>query len=166
MADGGRWAALFADLEAELAGVEARELDDEVRDRTAREHGRLALADRLAAQHGTEVTVTTNGAGVVRGRLADSAKDWLLVGDTLVPRTAVLAVAGLGPAARDPDAAPRTMLPIGWVLRGMAREREPVACTLVDGRTLRGRVERVGRDHVDVAGQAVPFRAIAALRPG
>lgn len=160
--DRGRWDALFADLEGELAGEEARELDAEVRDRTRREHARLALADRLAAHRGAHVTVTTLGGGTVSGRLTDAAKDWLLVGETLIPRTAVLAVAGLGRAAVEPDAAPTVKKSVGYALRTMAG---PVTCTFVDGRTVQGTIERVGRDHVDLDGRAVPFRAIATIRP-
>lgn len=165
MGDRDRWTALFADLEGELAGEEARDLDDEVRDRARREHGRLALADRLAAQHGREITVHTQGAGAVRGRLTDASKDWLLVGDTLVPRTAILAVDGLGPAAAEPDAAPKAPLPVGYALRALAREHHEVRATLLDGRTVTGGIDRVGRDHVDIGGTAVPHRAIAAIRP-
>ena len=160
----GRWDALFADLEAELDGERARELDDEVRDRTRLEHARIALADRLAAQHGAEVAVTTFGAGVVRGPLTDSGKDWLLVGETLVPRAAVRTVEGLGPAAVDPDTT-RLRLPLGVALRALARRHDVVTCTFTDGATLRGRIERVGKDAVDVAGHVVPFRALATVRP-
>ncbi|HVF05941.1 MAG TPA: hypothetical protein VNA20_13950 [Frankiaceae bacterium] len=165
MGERDRWAALFADLEGELEGEEARDLDDEVSDRTRREHGRLALADRLAAQHGRELAVHTSGAGTVRGPLTDSSKDWLLVGETLIPRTAILAIDGLGPAATEPDAAPKSRLPVGYAVRALGRDHPAVIATLLDGRTVTGGVGRVGRDHVDVGGQALPFRAIATLRP-
>ena len=164
MTQRGRWEALFADLEGELAGEEARELDAEVKDRTRREHARLTLADRLAANEGAEVAVTTNGAGVIRGALTESGKDWLIVDDTLIPRAAVLGIVGLGERARDPEMRPGAALGIGTVLRAMA-EDGPVRCVFVDGRTVMGRVERVGTDHVDLDGTAVPFRAIAAIRP-
>ena len=158
----GRWDALFADLEGELAGEEARDLDAEVRDRTRREHARLALADRLAAHQGATITVTTLGAGSITGLLTDAARDWLLVGATLIPRTAVLGVSGLTTIATDPDAAPKMRKSVGYALRAMAG---PVTCTFVDGRTVRATIERVGRDHVDLDGTTVPFRAIAAIRP-
>lgn len=158
----GRWDALFADLEAELDGEEARELDAEVRDRTQAERARLALADRLAAHRGAQVSVITHGAGTITGRLDDAAPNWLVVGGVLVPRTAILGVRGLGPGAVEPDARPRARLSMGYALRAMAGE---VVCTFVDGRTLRATIERVGKDHVDLDGEAVPFRAIAAIRP-
>ncbi|HWL38600.1 MAG TPA: hypothetical protein VNQ77_20600 [Frankiaceae bacterium] len=160
----GRWDALFADLEAELDGEEARELDAEVRDRAAVEHARLTLADRLVAHVGAHVAVTTAGAGVLRGRLTGAARDWLTVGDTLVPRLAVLGVSGLGEAATEPEERPRAPRTIASVLRGMAYEG-PVTCVFTDGRTLTAPIERVGKDHVDLGGTAVPFRAVAAIRP-
>ena len=164
MGERDRWAALFADLSAEFEGEEARERDDEVRDRTRAEHSRIAIADRLAAHDRADVVVRTP-AGPVRGPLTGAAPDWLLVGETLVPRTAILTIGGLTAAAREPDAAPRGRLPIGYALRVIARERAPVVVTLVDGSTLTGPIDRVGRDHVDVGGQAVPYRAVATVRP-
>lgn len=160
----GRWDALFADLEAELDGEEARDLDAEVRDRAGVEHARLTLADRLAAHAGAQIAVTTTGAGTIRGRLTGAARDWLTVGDTLVPRLAVLGVSGLGEAATEPEERPRAPRTIASVLRGMADEG-PVTCVFTDGRTVTASIERVGKDHVDLDGTAVPFRAIAAIRP-
>jgi len=159
-----RWDALFADLEAELEGEEARELDGEVRDRTRREHARLTLADRLVAHEGVTVTVTTT-AGPVRGVVTDAAKDWVLVDQTLIPRTAIVSVRGLGAAARDPEQRPVAELPVGYALRRLAAEHDEVTCTFADGRTTRGAITRVGRDHVDIGGEAIPFRAIATVRP-
>lgn len=157
----GRWDALFADLEGELAGEHARDLDAEVRDRTRREHARLSLADRLRAHRGTAITVGVRGGAAVSGRLADADRDWLLVGETLVLRLAVRTVTGLGPEATDPDTTTMTR-PIGYALRAMAG---PVTCTFTDGGTLTGRIGRVGKDHVDVDGTTVPFRALATVRP-
>jgi len=158
----GRWDALFADLEGELAGERARDLDGEIDDRTRAEHARLTLADRLAAHRGERITVTTTGGPSVSGPLTDAAKDWLLVGDVLVPRTSVLTIAGLGSRARDPDARPLKPLTLGYALRRMPPE---VTCVLTDGRVLTATIERVGKDHVDLGGHAVPFRVIAVIRP-
>lgn len=162
----GRWDALFADLEAELDGEEARERDAEVRDRTRIEHGRLTLADRLVASVGAEVTVTTTGAGTVTGRLRAAARDWLLVDGTLVTRTAVTGVRGLTGYAVEPDARARAASTIGARFRALAEAGTPVTCVFVDGRVVTATIERVGKDHVDLDGQAVPFRALATIRPG
>jgi hypothetical protein len=161
----GRWDALFADLEAELDGEEARERDAEVRDRTRIEHGRLTLADRLVASIGAEVAVTTAGAGTLHGRLNAAARDWLLVDDTLVTRTAVLGVRGLSAYAVEPDARARAASTIGGRLRALAADGTPVTCVFTDGNVVTAAIERVGKDHVDLDGQAVPFRALATIRP-
>jgi hypothetical protein len=174
---GDRWEALFADLAAELDAAEAAELDAEVRDRARRELAAITLADRVLGALGTAVTVTT-AAGPVRGTLDDAAPDWMLVGGTLVPASAVHTIAGLGPNATAPGP---VRLTFGYALRALARRRVPVAVTLDDGTTLHGTFDRVGADHADLAehppgeprrAQAVtrtstiPFAAIATVRPG
>ncbi|HEU0132644.1 MAG TPA: hypothetical protein VFQ85_16795 [Mycobacteriales bacterium] len=181
-----RWAALFADLEAELDAAEAAELDAEVRDRARREVARLHLADRLAPAVGHPVTVTTLGAGTVRGTLADAAPEWLLLagdpaGECLVPARAVLGIGGLGAASTEPGTggAARARLTLGYAVRALARARTPVAVTLLDGSALHGTLDRVGADFAELAehpaGEArrpglvrsvrtVPFAAIAAVR--
>lgn len=160
----GRWDALFADLEAELDGEEARERDAEVHERTRIEHGRLTLADRLVASVGADVTVTTS-VGTLHGRLNAAARDWLLVDDTLVTRTAVVSVRGLTGYAVEPDARARAAGTIGGRLRALAAEQTPVTCVFADGRCVTVTIGRVGKDHVDLDGAAVPFRALATIRP-
>jgi hypothetical protein len=163
----GRWAALFADVEGELDAAEAAELDAEVSDRTAYEVGRLTLADRLTAALGTDVAVTTNGAGTVRGQLTDAAPDWLVVGDTLVPTAAVTTMTGLGVRAARPGAIQRR-LTLGYALRALAGQDATVTTT--DGTMYRGTIDRVGADFVDVSteqgGKTIRHVAIAAVRPG
>jgi hypothetical protein len=161
----GRWAALFADLDGEADAAEAADLRAEVLTRTKIEHARLTLADRLRAHEGVEVTVTV-GAGTLRGRLADAAPEWLLVDETLVAATAVLAVQGLGPNAGAPESRPRKPLPLGVLLRMLADRGDEVTCTFADGRTVRGTIGRVGADHVDIGDRVVPYAALATVRPG
>jgi hypothetical protein len=181
-----RWAALFADLEAELDAAEAAELDAEVRDRARREVARLHLADRLAPAVGHPVAVAVLGAGAVRGTLADATPEWLLLavepaGECLVPARAVLGITGLGAASREPGTGGgvRARLTLGHALRGLARDRTQVAVTLVDGSTVHGTLDRVGGDFAELAEhpageprrpglvrsvRTIPFAALAALR--
>ncbi|MDQ1711536.1 MAG: hypothetical protein QOE45_986 [Frankiaceae bacterium] len=174
---GDRWAALFADLAAELDAAEAAETDAEIRDRTRRELARVPLAGRLVAALGAEVTVTTR-AGATSGTLADAGPGWLLVGDTLVAEAAVTSIQGLGPYADAPGAV-RRALTIGYALRALARRRVPVAITLTDGLSLDGTLDRVGADHAELAvhppgeprrpdnvtgTRTIPFAAIATVR--
>lgn len=156
----GRWAALFA-AEDDEAAREAADLDHEVRDLTRHAIGRVPLVDRLVAAVGAEVVVTT-AAGTVRGPLTDAAPAWLLVGETLVPTTAVVAVEGLTGRAEQPGPV-RRRLSLGYALRALART--PVAVTLTTGETVHGDVGDVGADFIEVGSRAVPYAAIAAVRP-
>ena len=173
-----RWSDLFRDLEAQFDAAAAAELGDEVADRTRRELARIRLVDRIRPAVGRELAVAVHGAGVVRGVLADTGPDWLLLeevaaGEALVPLTAVLAVTGLDPrVAAEPgsegEVAARSRL--GLPLRALARDRASVVAVLVDGSRVAGTVERVGADHLEVAehtpgdrprhGAAPPLRAV------
>ncbi len=163
----GRWAALFADLEGELDGAEAAELDAEVHERTRAEVAKLRLADRLTAALGRPLAVTTV-VGTLRGDLADTSPEWLLLGDTLVPTTAVVAIDGLPGESRSPGPV-RSRLTLGYALRALARDPADVALTCTNGTTFHGRIGRVGTDFAELrdghATRTIPYSAIATIRP-
>lgn len=181
-----RWQALFDDLEAQAAAVDAADHAVEVADRTRRETALLGLADRLRAAHGQQLVLTVQGAGAVRGVLLDTGVDWLLLEEAglrelLVPLSAVLTLTGLGQRSAAPGSAGEvaSRLDLRWALRGLARSRTPVVVVLRDGVTLSGTLDRVGADHLDLAehlpGEArraaavrqvgtVPVAALALLR--
>ena len=173
------WEQLIDELEAAVDADERREFVGEVADRTRHELARLHLVDRLRAATGMEITVGVEGAGPLRARVRRTGPDWLLVnGDAaaehLVVAAAILWIDGLPPRAVDPDAVSQVdrRLGLGWVLRGVARDRRVVQVRLRDGLEFRGTVSRVGADFVgvtpdnrDAAGErCVPFAAIAVLR--
>lgn len=182
-----RWDALFADLEAQLAEAERRELDLEVADRIRRERALVPLRDRLRDLLGTgaEITITLPVARSLLGRLLDVGPDWLLLedrdgGEVVLPIGSVLAIRGLGTRAARP-AAPHVerRLTLGYALRGIAVDRAPVAVTLVDGTQTTGTIDRVGSDYLDLAEHApgeprraaavsgvrtVPFAAVLLVR--
>lgn len=182
-----RWQRLFDDLEGQLDAAQAAELAGEVAERTRRESALLRLVDRLRAAQGAPVAVSLPGAGVVRGRLLDAGADWLLLDEggareVLVPLTAVLGVAGLGPRSATPDDSPvAKRLDLRWALRGLARSRTGVALGLVDGSLVTGTLDRVAADHLDLAEHGlgelrragtvrqvrlVPLPAVAFVRSG
>jgi hypothetical protein len=175
-----RWAALFADLEAQLDAAEAVELQAEVVDRTWHALGRIALFQRLRMAEGEPLAIGVPHLGTVHGALAGVGPDWVLLTsigrDVLVPAAAVLSIAGLGgrtePAELTPVVAAR--LDLRFALRGLARSRSPVTTTLTDGRTHAGVIDRVGLDHIDLAlpadgGRlflAIPLSALVAVQAG
>ena len=183
-----RWQALFDDLEAQLDEAEASDLRAEVADRTRREAALLHLVDRARAAVGSEVLLRLVAAGPVRGRLLDVGADWLLVEEppqreVLVPLRAVAALTGLSVRADAPGSAGRVArrLDLAWALRGLVRDRAPVAVLLAGGAVLSGTLDRVGADHVDLAEHpggeprragavrqvsALPLAAVVAVRSG
>ena len=182
-----RWAALFADLEAQLDAAERDELAGEVADRTRRELARLGLADRLRAAVGCEVTVSLGSAATVTGTIQRVGPEWFLLCDRRAAEVLVVsaAVAWIGelPAVADDPAnvgAVAGGLGLGYVLRTIARDRAAVTVVLRDGPTVTGTVDRVGADFVDLAEhpadeprrrehvrgvRTIGFTAMALVRP-
>jgi hypothetical protein len=180
-----RWEALFADLDAQLDAAAAEQFADEVSDRSRREVARLHLADRAAVACGAQLSAGVAGAGVVSGRLLRSGPGWWLVtadgAELVVCTDAIGWVSGLPALAAEPEgSAPvARRLGLGYVLRGIAKDRSGVAVVLRDGTAVTGTLDRVGADFVDIAEHApgeprragsvraartVPFPAIAVIR--
>jgi hypothetical protein len=181
-----RWDDLFADLEAQLDRDDAAELRAEVADRSRRELAAIALLDRASAHLGTDVQLGVSGVGPVRGRLVDTAEQWLLVEEhpgreVLVPVPACLWVMGLGRAVeRQSERSLRRRLGLGSALRSLAQQRVPLHLVLTDATQVTGTIDRVHVDHVDLAEhpadeprrrgvvlgvRAVCFGAISLVRP-
>lgn len=182
-----RWDRLFDDLEAQLDATDREEFAAEVSDRTRSEVARLHLLDRLRQALGTQVDLTIDGAGILRGAVRRVGPGWLLIGvaakpEVLVTGHALLAVRGLPVAAAEPAAigAVESRLDLGHVLRAVARDRAPVTVALCDGSSFIGTIDRVGADFLDLAEhasdeprraghvtamRAVTFSAIALVRP-
>ena len=120
--------------------------------------------------------------------LVDVGSDWLLLEDdrgrqNLVAAAAVRAVAGLGRGAAppEPSGAVRGLLDLRRALRALARDRAVVQVVLDDGGVLRGTLDRVGADYVELAEhpadlprraeavqgvRAVVIAAVAVVRTG
>lgn len=184
----GRWDELFADLEAQAAGLAAAERAAEVEERTRGEVGALRLVDRLRAAAGGEVRLRLVGGSTVRGPLVRVGPDWLLVDETvgrevLVPLAALTGVRGLPRYSAVPHSEGIVAARLGLrpALRGIARDRSPVRLELVDGAAVDATIDRVGADFVEVARhpageprrarevqavEAVPLGAVVAVRRG
>lgn len=153
-----RWDRLFEDLEAQLGGEGARELDAEVADRTRRERALLDVHTRLLAN------VDTPGVGfrlpgrVIAGTLVDVGPDWALVETVphrpvVVVLAAVRGVTGLGPGARTPSVVAKRF-GLGAALRAVSRDRAVVELADLDGHVATGTIDVVGADHLELAEHA------------
>lgn len=155
-----RWTALFDDLEAQLAALERAEREAEIAEHTRAERGALRLVDRLAADLGRRLQVVVAGEGLVTGRLVELGDGWMVLqvdgprgpgSDLLLlPLHGVLTVEGL--SGRADPAAPRggRRLDLRHALRAISRDRALVRVTDTAGTRRAGRIERVGRDHLDL----------------
>jgi hypothetical protein len=183
---GMRWQELFADLEGEFAEAERADHAAEVADRSRAEYARVRLVDRLRAGLDLDVTVTTAATGRIRGRLESVGAEWLLLVEAngrqvLLPLAHVLAIGGLSRQAAEPGSEGRVAARLGLrhALRGLARDRTPVAVVLTSGDVLTGTIDRVGEDFVELAEHPVdeprragsvravrllPLSALAAVR--
>jgi hypothetical protein len=160
----GRWALLFADLEAQLAAQEAAEREGAVAELTRAEQAAIPLGDRWRAALGAPVTVELADGESVTGVVRRVARAWVLLDgrgasgrvEHLVPLAAVAAVAGLGRHAA-PSTARTDALGLGTVLRRLQRDRSRVVVRTAAGQAT-GRLARVGADHLDLEETEGPAR--------
>lgn len=177
---------MFADLDAQMAELEAAELASEVADRTRREVARFRLVDRLRPAVGHPVTLFVMGSVKLTGRLSGVGADWTLIAEdyrleVLVPLDAITGIRGLGDLTSAPGSEGRVAgrLTLAFALRGIARDRAPVAIGFRDGATVTGTIDRVGADFFEMAEHApsevrrardiqgirtVPFAGISYVR--
>jgi hypothetical protein len=148
-----RWNDLFGDLEGQLAAAHASEFEAGVRDLAQAERATVRLAERLASSASARVALTLRGGSHVSGVVAEAAGSWVLLSegrrDYLVPLGAIAMARGVGHRASDLGAV-ATRLGLGHVLRALAREGVPVVI-LTTGGEIRGRIDQVGADHLDLA---------------
>lgn len=159
-----RWDDLFADLEGQLEqGLGAEDLDLAAEEERLR-LGRLGLRDRLAALAGEELALELRDGSRLPFRIETIGRDWVsgMAAESrgrscVVPIDAVAAIlpgpdlvpASLAGQDEHPDALSRR-LGLPFVLRDLCRRRSPVAVTTTT-RALHGTIDRVGRDHLDLA---------------
>ncbi|WP_146842785.1 hypothetical protein [Cellulomonas composti] len=174
-----RWEALFEDLEGRLAAARDDQVRDEVADLVRAERAQVRLADRWRGARGATLRLVLVDGQVVEGVVVDSAAQWVLLAEpgrrqALVPAGAIAAVVGAPPHAAAPGGEVDRSLTLGHTLRALTRDRVTVLLD-VRGSRLRGRLERVGADHVDLspldvvrdaAPWSVPFDAILVVRSG
>lgn len=169
-----RWDKLFEDLESQLEQeLTAEELDLEAEEERLR-LGRLSLRDRLLALSGSTGATSAGSFGIILSsgermtvRMVSCGRDWFsadVIDDSprhlqcIVPMGALAAisltraqvVASLTPADESAPEPLAARLSLSFVLRDLCRRRRPVDLVLASG-DCHGTIDRVGRDHVDVA---------------
>ena len=156
----GRWAALFADLEAQAAAQETLQRRAEVEERTRAEVGTLTLGARLRASVGEPVVVRLTGGLSTAGHIVEAGPDWTLLEED-APREAVLAndhiiaVRGLARHAHTSVGVVESRLRLRNVLRAIARDRSAVRIHLATGTTIDATLDRLGADFLEVAAHPV-----------
>lgn len=168
-----RWDNLFDDLESQLEqGISAEEFDLQAEEERLR-LGRLSLRSRIAAIHEAQrgdpdyaIRLTLRGGRPLSVRPVAFGKDWLsadVIDESARNDQCILplhAVASLMLTRRQVNQSLRPVqdaergiadrLGLGFVLRDLCRRRRPVTAQLLDG-NLHGTIDRVGRDHFDLA---------------
>jgi len=170
-----RWDDLFADLESQL---EQKLTADEVDFRAEEERLRLArlgLRDRLASVHragergvDTAVHLVLRDGAVVVMVPSAVGKDWMageIADGSRHPPFGIIPVDAIGSMVLTRDQVYASLdtvepaetshalsarLGLGFVLRDLCRRRQPLHLRVADG-IFHGTLDRVGRDHCDLA---------------
>ena len=182
-----RWDALFDDMEAQLAAAERLELDSEIAERARTEAAAVELADRLRGSLGLRIGVYLASGSTFEGTLSHAGSEALVLTEPrhqlLIPYSAAVRYLGLSRLAVAEPSRVRQRLGLASSLRAMARDRASLAVLLSRGSagesTLHGVIDRVGRDHLDLAVTAdgvarreanvrelatIPFAALAGIK--
>lgn len=151
-----RWDGLFADLEAQLAQGQWQDTEAEAAELTRGERAGVALTDRIRGALGTTLQVQLCGGERLEMSVATVGETWLggsdLGGSLLVSLDAVVTVDGPLDMATGEHSPGRRRLGIGSAYRTLSRARAGVVVFGRDGRLLgEGTIDRVGRDHFDLA---------------
>lgn len=168
-----RWEALFEDLERQFTQAERVAEDEEVVELAEAEQAQVALADRLRARLGQEVSLRLRDGSDVHGTVVDAAVQWLLIADAgrraLIPMSAVVGARALAYAAPEAPVVERR-LRLTHVLRALAREEAVVVVRTTAG-DYRGRIVRVAADHAELdtgglGGVALVLEHVVAVLTG
>jgi len=164
-----RWDRLFDDIESQLE----RELSAEELDLAAEEErvrlARLGMRDRLVALRAADPDrprrLTLRTGQRLELRIDDIGRDWLLgtvVSEGADRRSAVVPIPAIVGIALSPGDAAASVIASGvvgalserlglaFVLRDLCRRRRTVEVT-AHGSVLHGTIDRVARDHLDLA---------------
>lgn len=165
-----RWNDLFADLEAQLLFGQWEAVEQDAAELTRGMWADLTLMDRLRAALGRRLRFVLRDDRLQNVELKVVGPTWVGGFDgtsaVIIPRNAIIGVdTDLSRAhvpARPLQAGPSILA----IYRMLARRREPLQIFSVQGKLLaEGTIDRVGKDHIDVALHArEDFRRSSALQ--
>jgi len=183
-----RWDNLFDDLESQLEQELGAEEGDLLAEEERLRLGRLTLRDRVIAMTRSDggpsepLRLTLRDGSAVTVAVGSIGRDWV-VGDVIGSRRGscvipLAAFAALLPTpgqlarsvtdlpAVEPAVSRSARLGLAFVLRDLCRRRAAVDLSTASGERLHGTIDRVGRDHFDLAEHepGVPRRAAAVDR--
>ena len=159
-----RWEQLFSDLDARFDELADAEMMAELADRERVATGAISTVERLGGAAGHRLRVRTTAGLAVTGILAKVGPDWLLIQEgagreALLASSAVAIVEGLSAATGPAIKGVGLRLNLRYALRGVARDRSPVAVVVSGGvgepvslyTEITGTIDRIGADFVEVA---------------
>ena len=183
-----RWDNLFDDLESQLEQELGAEEGDLLAEEERLRLGRLTLRDRLIAMSRAgdgmpdQLKLAMRDGSVVTVAVGSIGRDWL-VGEMVGARrgSCVVPLAAVAALLPSPEQLARSMtvepagespvslsarLGLAFVLRDLCRRRAAVDLRTASGERLHGTIDRVGRDHLDLAEHepGVPRRAASVGR--
>ena len=183
-----RWDNLFDDLESQLEQELGAEEGDLLAEEERLRLGRLAVRDRMIAMTrqgdgpGEQLRLALRDGSAVSVAVGSIGRDWLVGeligarrGSCVVPMGAVaallptaeqLARSVAAEPAVEPSASLSARLGLAFVLRDLCRRRAGVDLSTASGERVHGTIDRVGRDHLDLAEHepGVPRRAASVDR--
>ncbi len=159
-----RWEQLFGDLNAQFDDLADAEMMAELADRERAAAGAVAMTQRLSGAVGRPVRIRTSVGLAVAGEVTRVGPNWVLLREgpgreALVALTAVSVVEGLSAATGAAVAGLALRLDLRFVLRGLARDRSPVALVVGGGvgepaglyTEMTGTIDRIGADFLELA---------------
>lgn len=159
-----RWEQLFSDLDARFDDLVDAEMMSELADRQRVAAGAVTMVQRIAGAVGRPVRVRTTAGIAVTGTLLRVGPDWLLLQEgpgreVLLALAAVTVVEGLAAQTGPLLTGVQTRLDLRHALRGLARDRSPVAVVVNGGvgepaglsTEITGTIDRLGADWLELA---------------
>lgn len=165
-----RWSDFFADLESQLQFEQWHAVEQEAAELTRGMWADITLMDRLRPALGQSIRLILQDGRMHQVTLQAVGPTWVggldEAGAVMIPGEAILAVDADLRRAHIPIKPLRAGPTISAVYRGLARRREALQVVSRDGTVLaEGTIDRVGKDHIDVALHARDeFRRAAAVR--